>query len=210
VVETARNNVFVNCPFDKDYISLLRPLLFTIVRLEYSPRIALESSDSGELRLDKIRKLIGNSRYSIHDLSRIQATRSREYYRLNMPFELGLDFGCRRYGSAIQRRKKFLVLGAKRYAYMRAISDLAGIDIKYHDNNPIKLIRCVRNWFSDNTRARSTPSASQLWYEFNDFMTDFSDKRKIEGFKSADLKAMPTSEYLRFMKKWVSLDSTKS
>lgn len=24
-------NVFVNCPFDKDYLSLLRPLLFTVV-----------------------------------------------------------------------------------------------------------------------------------------------------------------------------------
>ena len=34
-------NVFVNCPFDEEYLPLLRPLLFTIVYLGFRPRIAL-------------------------------------------------------------------------------------------------------------------------------------------------------------------------
>src|SRR5690625_3567196 len=40
------NNVFINCPFDEDYYSLLRPLLFTIVYLGYNPKIATERADN--------------------------------------------------------------------------------------------------------------------------------------------------------------------
>lgn len=36
-------NVFVNCPFDDDYLPLIRPLLFTIIYLGLTPRITLES-----------------------------------------------------------------------------------------------------------------------------------------------------------------------
>jgi hypothetical protein len=74
------SNVFVNCPFDVKYLSLLRPLLFTIAYLGYHPRIAAERSDSGENRLDKICELIRQSQFSIHDLSRLKATRARELW----------------------------------------------------------------------------------------------------------------------------------
>jgi len=83
------HNVFINCPFDREYYSLLRPLLFTITYLGFNPRIALESSDSGEMRIEKICALIKSSKYSIHDLSRLKAAKKGEFYRLNMPFELG-------------------------------------------------------------------------------------------------------------------------
>ncbi len=43
-------NVFINCPFDSECYSLLRPLLFTIAYLGFNPRIAIETSDSGETR----------------------------------------------------------------------------------------------------------------------------------------------------------------
>ncbi|MBC8144379.1 MAG: hypothetical protein H7X80_02270 [bacterium] len=39
------SNVFINCPFDDEYESLLRPLLFTIIWLEYNPKIAVERKD---------------------------------------------------------------------------------------------------------------------------------------------------------------------
>ena len=41
-------NVFINCPFDEQYIPLLRSILFTIVYLGFTPRIASERFDSGE------------------------------------------------------------------------------------------------------------------------------------------------------------------
>jgi hypothetical protein len=73
------DNVFVNCPFDEEYLPLLRPLLFTIFRLGLRPRIALEELDSGAPRVQKIIRLIASSRYAIHDLSRLQAREAGEY-----------------------------------------------------------------------------------------------------------------------------------
>ena len=89
-------NVFINCPFDTECNKLLLPLLFCVVYFEFLPRISLEISDSGQIRLDKIVDLILASRYSIHDLSRIRSTKSKEYFRLNMPFEFGMDHGIRK------------------------------------------------------------------------------------------------------------------
>jgi len=88
-------NIFINCPFDKEYLPMLKTLLYVIKKIGYNPRIALERSDSGEVRLDKIKELIESSKYSIHDLSRIKSKEVGEYSRQNMPFELGLDLGCR-------------------------------------------------------------------------------------------------------------------
>ncbi|MFN8721431.1 MAG: hypothetical protein ACK5YI_11420, partial [Rhodospirillales bacterium] len=61
------------------------------------PRLALEALDSGYPRIDKILRLVEESKFGIHDLSRIRAKRKGDYFRLNMPFELGLDVGCRAY-----------------------------------------------------------------------------------------------------------------
>jgi hypothetical protein len=65
------NSVFINCPFDNEYLPLLKPLLFILIKLGFNPRIALERSDSGEIRLNKILELIESSKFSIHDLSRL-------------------------------------------------------------------------------------------------------------------------------------------
>jgi hypothetical protein len=104
-------NVFINCAFDQDFYPLLRPLLFAIIYLGLKPRIALEDVDSGRPRIDKIVELIADSKYAIHDLSRIEARKAGELFRLNMPFELGIDVGCRLFGRKLQAGKKCLVSG---------------------------------------------------------------------------------------------------
>lgn len=55
-------NVFVNCPFDNQYFPLLKALLFTIVYIGLKPLIS-ETSDSGEIRLHKIKDLMLESQY---------------------------------------------------------------------------------------------------------------------------------------------------
>ncbi|MEM9859552.1 MAG: hypothetical protein AAF843_19520 [Bacteroidota bacterium] len=109
--------VFINCPFDKDYLLLLKPLLFTVIRIGFTPRIASERFDSGEVRLEKIKELIESCRYGIHDLSRYKAKKAGELFRMNMPFELGLDLGCRNYHPEKgYRKKQILVLEEERYS----------------------------------------------------------------------------------------------
>lgn len=125
-------NVFLNCPFDKKYEPIFQAVLFCLVQFGLTPRFATERSDASEARINKIRDLICSARYSIHDLSRCQARKVGEYYRLNMPFELGMDFGCRHYGGHPFSTKVILVLEKQRFRYQAAISDLAGIDIEAH------------------------------------------------------------------------------
>lgn len=64
---------------------------------------------------------------------------------MNMPFELGIDYGSRTYNDDY-RGKQFLILETDRYRYMRALSDLRGVDIESHEDNAQVLIRRVRNW----------------------------------------------------------------
>lgn len=109
-------NVFVNCPFDSEYDRIRQAILFCLIRFGLNPRIATERSDSGETRIEKILELVESSRFSIHDLSRCQARQAGEHYRLNMPFELGIDFGCRRFGPNLSRTKYSLFWKKNRIA----------------------------------------------------------------------------------------------
>ena len=65
--------------------------------------------------------------------------------RFNLPFELGLDLGCRTYGKGRMVTKKCLILDKERFRYMRVISDISGNDIRAHNGKDKDLIREVRN-----------------------------------------------------------------
>ena len=201
--EPFSRNVFVNCPFDADYLSLLHPLLFTIVYVGFVPRIASERSDSGENRIDKICALIRECRYSIHDLSRLRASEVGQFSRMNMPFELGIEYGCRVFGNPPLRGKKCLVLEKDQHEFQKAISDLSGIDIKRHDNEPSEVVRAVRNWFVETVGLRGVHSPGRIWYRFTDFASDFRDTRVADGYTAEDLNMMPIPEYIDFIRGWV-------
>lgn len=196
--------VFVNCPFDSEYLPLLRPLLFTIIYVGFLPRIASERSDSGENRIDKICALIRACQYSIHDLSRLRASQVGEFSRMNMPFELGIEYGSRRFGSQPLTRKKCLVLEKDQHEFQKALSDLSGIDIKHHNNEPAEIVRAVRNWFVETVGLSGVHSASRIWYRFADFASDFYDTRVADGYSDKDLNMMPAPEYIEFIHRWVA------
>ncbi|WP_210485577.1 hypothetical protein [Microvirga antarctica] len=199
---TFDTNVFVNCPFDRSYYPLLRPLLFTICYMGLKPRIALESLDSGEARIRKIISLIEQSRFAIHDLSRLKAEKAGEYFRLNMPFELGLDVGCRLFKGGHHARKSCLILEAERYRYQAAISDLSNSDIAVHDNEPSQLTSEVRNWLSTAAKLQAD-GATKIWGRFNDFMADNDDALAARGFSPKDIENLPVGELIDCMEEWV-------
>ena len=156
------DNVFVNCPLDKEYLPLLRPLLFTVLYLGLNPRIALERSDSGEVRIEKIIELIEQSKFAIHDLSRCRAKKSGELFRLNMPLELGIDIGCKRFKRGKCKSKRCLILETERYRYQAAISDLSNSDIFAHENQPEKIVGGVRDWLVQEAAAKRVSSSAIL------------------------------------------------
>jgi hypothetical protein len=198
-------NVFVNCPFDDDYLPLLRPLLFTIIDLGFEPRIALENLDSGTARIEKIIALIKDSKFGVHDLSRLQAQNAGEYYRLNMPFELGLDVGCRRFRDGQWSDKRCLMLESQRYRYQAALSDMSNSDIAVHNNEPADLVFEIRKWLTNVAKLRAV-GAAQIWGRFNDFMTDNSVALKARGFSDRDIERLPVNELITCIKDWVRGD----
>ncbi|KLN59193.1 hypothetical protein WH96_18800 [Kiloniella spongiae] len=194
-------NVFINCPFDEDYEPILQAMLFCILYLGYNPRIATERNDSGENRLEKIRSLIEESKFSIHDLSRCQASKKGETYRLNMPFELGIDYGCRQYHNGC-RDKKFLVLEEKQYRYQASISDISGCDIQTHANDYEKAIRKVRNWLVSEGDAEKIGPARILGAYI--YFQQWHYEKQIEaGSSEEDIQDYPTAELFDAMKEWL-------
>jgi hypothetical protein len=139
-------SVFINAPFDADYDPILQSVMFAVVYLGFEPKLARLRSDSAEIRVEKVADLIRTCKYSIHDLSRCVAKRKGEFYRLNMPFELGIDWACRRYMGEPHQAKRFLILEERRYRYQAALSDIAGVDIEYHGADARTAVRKVRNW----------------------------------------------------------------
>lgn len=196
-------SVFVNCPFDDKYLSLLRPLLFTVIYLGMVPRIALERLDGGEARFNKILELIGACRYGIHDLSRAQAERKGEFYRMNMPFELGLDIGARHFGTDRYRSKMTLVLEKERYRHQAAISDISNSDIAVHGDDPEEVVKAVRDWLN-NCAGLKADGPSSIWGAFLEFMADNYDSLSATGHSKKDIERLPVAELVKYMTLWVA------
>jgi len=194
-------NVFINCPFDASYIQFLRPLLFTVIYCGLDPQIA-QTNSSFDVRLDSIKDLIEVSKYSIHDLSNMAATKKGELARFNMPFELGIDYGSKRFGGAPLTNKSSLIIDKASYRYQAALSDIAGCDIANYKDSPEQLVRAIRYWINDSIQG-GQPHATVIWNEFNEFVSDFQQSVYDEGGNDQDIEEMSRMEYIEYIKAWV-------
>ena len=88
-----KDAVFINCPFDSKYKPMLRVLIFVARFYGLEIKISLLEVDSKSQRLSRIIGLMKDAKYSIHDLSLLKAESKNDVFRMNMPFELGLDYG---------------------------------------------------------------------------------------------------------------------
>ena len=163
MADRARGSVFINCPFDEAYKPDFDAITFTILACGFLVRSALELSDSGELRLDKIYRLIDGTSHCIHDLSRVETDRESGLPRFNMPIELGIALGHRRFCGK-SRRPRLLILDRERFRYQRFASDLAGLDISEHRNEPAAAIAAVRHFLTSNAKGLPTPDQIAALY----------------------------------------------
>ena len=162
-------SVFINCPFDSSYEPLFRGLIFAVRHMSLVPKSALASSDLGQPRIDKILDLIENCKYSIHDISRTEVDPDHGLPRFNVPFELGLDLGCKRYGKLRQKQKKALILDVDRHRYRTFISDIAGFDIEEHNGSVAKAVTVVRNWLRNTSIKLEAPSGATIYARYQAF-----------------------------------------
>ena len=139
------DSVFINCPFDGNYRPIFDALVFAVHDCGYFARSAQELGDT-EVRIDKILRLIRDSKFGIHDISRTELDTRTRLPRFNMPLELGIFLGAKAFGTGPQRRKVTLVLERRRDSFLKFCSDIAGQDPAAHRAQPAVAIRIVRDW----------------------------------------------------------------
>ena len=162
-------NVFVNCPFDGDYKTLFEALIFAVYDCGFRARCALEVEDSGIVRMEKILNIISECKLCVTDLSRTELDGEHGLPRFNMPLELGIFLGAKRYGRGRQKEKNCLILDRDRFRYQIFISDIAGQDIREHRNDPLRAISVVRNWLRNASGAPGMPGGGVIGQRYQQF-----------------------------------------
>ncbi len=194
-------NVFINCPFDKNYFNLLHAITFTIIRCSFIPHCALEHDDASTNRIDKLYRLIEICRYGIHDISNTELDSKTRLPRFNMPFELGLFLAAKKFGNEEQQKKKMLVFEKEKFQSKIYLSDLNGIDPKAHDNNAIKIIEQVRSWLSTASR-KKLPGHLIIQKEFSEFYNN--SLPQIVSSAGLTLETLSFNDYCLFVEEWLT------
>jgi uncharacterized protein YjiS (DUF1127 family) len=162
-------SVFINCPFDEQYQSIFEAIVFCVSACGFVARCTKELPDGGDVRIDNICQLIRECHYSIHDISRTEVEdQPYKLPRFNMPLELGLFLGAKRFGGH-SSQKRCMILDRGRYRYHRFISDIGGQDIRSHENSPQKAIRRVRDWLQSAPGKAAIPGGDKIWRDYRQF-----------------------------------------
>jgi hypothetical protein len=172
-----RDNVFINCPFDKEYHAFFEAIVFVIHDCGFIPRCAREEDDSGNVRIIKIMKIIDDCRYGIHDISKADLDAKSGFARFNMPLELGLFMGAHQYAPPrhYNREKKLLIMDNEQYRYQQFISDLSGQDIIAHQRSILTLINHIRNFLYNNARRTSIAGGAFIAERFERFLINLPE-----------------------------------
>ena len=196
--------IFVNCPFDEAYRPLLMATIFSVQYMGMQPMLALDSQDSGEVRFHKILELVRTCRYGIHDLSRCRAQKEGEFYRLNMPLELGLDLGARYFGSGRLLTKRCLVMETEKYRYQKALSDIGGSDIQAHQDSAEEVAKIIREWLVTESTPPWRPPPSEIISRFEDFMAAEHERMMALGWKHKEVTSIQIPEFKVNSAKWIA------
>lgn len=165
-----RHYVFINCPFDKRYKPLFDAIVFAVHDLGFQARHAMVDDDDA-IRLTRIARQLAGSKYSIHDISRVEVGGKLKLPRFNMPFEAGIAY-CRHHFAVPGSEHHVLLLDAVPHRYQAALSDAAGLDPKVHDKDPARVISNVRDFLvRASGRGGRSPGAAHIHRRFTLFQT---------------------------------------
>jgi hypothetical protein len=198
-VSTAKD-VFINCPFDADYAPIFQALIFGVLACGFRPRSARELDDGGQARIEKLYGIIEDCRYGVHDLSRTELDPVNHLPRFNMPLELGIFLGAKRFGAEAHSAKRCLILDVEPWRYQRFISDLAGMDIAAHGGDLFVVLECLRDWLANVSRKRVLGSV-KLVNLYRQFLTE---KPVIGAGLGHDPQRIPYVDFERIVTQWVA------
>ena len=145
--------VFLNVPYDEEFISLYVAYVVGLCQLGLVPHLAAEIP-GGDRRLNRIIQLIQSCSYSIHDLSRVELSVSPSATpRFNMPLELGMTITWQILNP---EKHTWFVCESDLYRLLRSASDLNGTDPCIRGGTVEGVLRELRNAFRRD-RAPSVP-----------------------------------------------------
>lgn len=197
---TAKDSVFINCPFTDDYRQIFHSIVFSVLACGFRPRTALEAGDGGDIRLDKIVRLIKESHYSIHDLSCVQLDKDNNLPRFNMPFELGLVIGCKKVAGVQYAARPILIMEHAAYTSQKCLSDIAGQDLKAHGESPARVINIVRAWLLQQSGRENIPGHIRIQNAFTKFYKLLPELCDVAGLEEAEISY---SDYVYLAQQWL-------
>lgn len=173
--------VFLNYPFDSAFAELADAMSFAVVAGGLLPVCALDLTVPDKPRLEMLVEAIRSCHYSAHDLSRSKGEGVQNFGRLNMPIEMGMALF---HALDTQRREhRCLFFVPEAHDYKAFSSDLAGLDPRVHNNDPIRILTDTYEWLRS-----VVPSAlfnSQATVDIIDKFAEFRDRTsRVRG--SAD------------------------
>lgn len=172
------SSVFLNVPYDSRFENLFLAYIAGISAFGFSPRATLEIP-FGERRLDRILALIRASKYSVHDLSRVQRDGNPRLPRFNMPFELGLTIALER---SSHPDHAWIVCETVAHRVKRSLSDLDGTDAYIHGGTIAGIFRELRNAFVGSSRQ---PTVRQMAQIYKVLRTEFKNVLQRTGASEA-------------------------
>lgn len=197
---TYEQNVFINCPFDKEYFPLFQAMVFAINDCGFTSRCALEKSDASQIRILKIYDLISECKFGIHDLSRTQLDKNSSLPRFNMPLEFGIFLGAKFLGENEQQQKMCLVFDEIPYRYQQYLSDIAGQDISSHNNESHILVKKVRDWLAGFSPSQ-IPSGSIIFNRYEIFQKELKGLCKQAKHIQEELTYL---DYMNHVRRFIS------
>jgi hypothetical protein len=185
----------------EDYRVFFEAIVFTITRSGFRPRCALETDDASQIRFEKIAQIIAECRYGIHDISRTELD-PHNLPRFNMPLELGLFLGAKRFGVGVQKRKRCIVFDKEPYRYQKLISDISGQDVHSHDARSDDLIEKAAAWLRTQSGDTKVPGGRKIAEEFNIFQSHLA---KICAGRSLHPDELTFGDYARMVEEYLAL-----
>jgi len=160
----------------------------------------MEAGDAGDIRLDKIARLITESAYSIHDLSAVELDQTNQLPRFNMPFELGMVIGCKKIARAHYARRPMLIMERTAYTSQKCLSDIAGQDLKAHAGSVSRTISIVRGWLLQQSNRKNIPGHVRIQNAFNDFHALLPD---LCGEAELEADDISYSDFVTLAQQWL-------
>ena len=196
-----REGVFINVPFDRRYKKLFDALVFAVHDCGLLARGAREEDDSSQVRLEKLLDIIGDCRFGIHDLSRVTLDSKNRLPRFNMPLELGIFLGAKRFGGATHARKSCLVLDRDQYRYQIFCSDIGGQDIRAHRNDVRRAVAAVRSWLRTTGGRRRLRGSTDMANRYLQFRSELPAICQAARLDARDLDFL---DYRTLVEEWVA------